>query len=226
MRLKTAQGNSLLGWSGLRSAAGADEAAQFLGRPKQVSDANNAFQRFKIFIYDSTDEFGSPTQAVLTFLNADTQRNPNPPLGIYRLVSIEFGRRCLERQLATGADRKLRRVSIRPKNFKLRRRSSPPHDFLSGRVAKPAKIWYNVYMRRVSKKIHLRPSLFWDVDPKTIDFKKHTRYVIERILDFGTIEELRWLVHYYSPRTIKRVLNEPRSVIFDKSRSLWSLIFQ
>ncbi|MBI4994134.1 hypothetical protein HZC21_00610 [Candidatus Peregrinibacteria bacterium] len=33
--------------------------------------------------------------------------------------------------------------------------------------------------------ITFRQSLFWDIDPKTIDLKKHKRYIIERILDFG-----------------------------------------
>lgn len=33
--------------------------------------------------------------------------------------------------------------------------------------------------------MRFRQSLFWDVDPKTIDPKKHAQYIIERILDFG-----------------------------------------
>ncbi len=38
-----------------------------------------------------------------------------------------------------------------------------------------------------------RQSLFWDVDPKTINPKKHARYIIERILDFSHDDEVRWL---------------------------------
>jgi len=30
-----------------------------------------------------------------------------------------------------------------------------------------------------------RQSLFWDVDPKTINQMVHARYIIERVLDFG-----------------------------------------
>ena len=33
--------------------------------------------------------------------------------------------------------------------------------------------------------MRFRRSLFWDVDPKTIDEKRHATYIIERILDFG-----------------------------------------
>jgi len=45
--------------------------------------------------------------------------------------------------------------------------------------------------------IKFRQSLFWDVDPKTIDPEKHSRYIIERILDLGEPEEVRWLFHQY-----------------------------
>ncbi|GEM_PF-6176582 len=39
-------------------------------------------------------------------------------------------------------------------------------------------------MKKRIKKIPFRQELFWDVDPKTIDPKRHARYIIERILDF------------------------------------------
>lgn len=69
-----------------------------------------------------------------------------------------------------------------------------------------------------------RQSLFWDVDPKIIDPKKHARYIIERILDFGTDEEVRWMHENYSHQEIKQVLETSR-VIHDKSRSLWEQIY-
>ncbi len=69
-----------------------------------------------------------------------------------------------------------------------------------------------------------RQSLFWDVDPKTIDPEKHARYIIERVLDFGDTEETRWLFNYYSKTEIKRVMELPRSQVNDKSKALWSLL--
>lgn len=71
-----------------------------------------------------------------------------------------------------------------------------------------------------------RASLFWDVDPKIVDPKKHARYIIERILEFGTDEEVRWLVHHYSSVVIKDALRRPRSVLHEKTKALWSLIYQ
>lgn len=74
------------------------------------------------------------------------------------------------------------------------------------------------------KVIRFRQSLFWDVDPKTIDPKRHARYIIERILDLGDLKETKWLAHYYSPALIKETLHRSR-VIHEKSKSLWRLLF-
>lgn len=75
------------------------------------------------------------------------------------------------------------------------------------------------------KQIRFRQSLFWDVDPKTIDPKKHARYIIERILDFGNDREVRWMANRYQGTTIRDILRSSR-VIHEKSKSLWNLIYQ
>ncbi len=77
---------------------------------------------------------------------------------------------------------------------------------------------------RTKKVMKFRPELFWDVDVKTIDPKKHARYIIERILDFGDLGEVRWAAHYYPHELITKTMRESR-VIDDKSRMLWSLVF-
>ncbi|MBI4128309.1 MAG: hypothetical protein HY459_04575 [Parcubacteria group bacterium] len=69
----------------------------------------------------------------------------------------------------------------------------------------------------------LRPSLFWDVDPKTIDLKRHARYVIERVLDFGNDKEVRWLWKTYSRDQIREVVATSR-VLHNQSRALWKLL--
>ena len=74
--------------------------------------------------------------------------------------------------------------------------------------------------------MHFRQSLFWDVDPKTIDTKKHARYIIERVLDFGRDEEVRWMFKQYSRKTISDVLHKPRSAVGPQSRALWDLILK
>lgn len=77
--------------------------------------------------------------------------------------------------------------------------------------------------RKVKKVMRFRQSLFWDVDPKTIDPKKHARYIIERIMDFGTDEEVRWMWHYY-PKSLLHDVAENSRVIHDKTRPLWLLL--
>lgn len=69
-----------------------------------------------------------------------------------------------------------------------------------------------------------RPSLFWDVDPAQIDPEKHSRYIIERIMDFGSDEEIRWMWRAYSREEMRRVLDLPRSPVHPKSRAFWKLM--
>lgn len=74
-----------------------------------------------------------------------------------------------------------------------------------------------------TKRLHKmprRPTLFWDVDPKTIDPKKHARYIIERIMDFGTDQEVRWMWSSYPHTLLRDVAKRSRS-LRDKTRVLW-----
>ena len=68
--------------------------------------------------------------------------------------------------------------------------------------------------------MHFRQSLFWDVNPKNINAKKHARYIIERILDFGNDREAQWLFKRYRKNTIKKVVDNSR-VLHPQSRTLW-----
>ncbi len=79
--------------------------------------------------------------------------------------------------------------------------------------------------RRANKKPRtaFRQSLFWDVDPKAIDPKKHAVYVIERILDFGDDAEVRWMWNYYEHALIRKVVEHSR-VLFPATRSFWGLM--
>ncbi|HBL39598.1 TPA: hypothetical protein DDZ10_02910 [Candidatus Uhrbacteria bacterium] len=74
-----------------------------------------------------------------------------------------------------------------------------------------------------TKRIPWRASLFWDADPKTIDPQKQAKYVIERVLDFGTDEEVRWLWKTYSRPVIRRVVSTSR-VLHPETRTLWSVL--
>lgn len=79
--------------------------------------------------------------------------------------------------------------------------------------------------KKTIKLIRFRPTLFWDVDPKTIDPKKHARYIIERILDFGKDREVRWMWYAYPHRVIRDVVKTSR-VLHPQTRALWNLLIK
>lgn len=74
-------------------------------------------------------------------------------------------------------------------------------------------------MKRIQS-IKLRSELFWDVDPKTIDFKKHAQYIIERVLEFGNDREVKWMWEFFSPRVINHVVEISRA-LRKETKPLW-----
>ena len=47
-------------------------------------------------------------------------------------------------------------------------------------------------------------ALFWDIDPKTLDLKKHARFIIERVLKKGSLEDWFYLKSIYRLDQIKK----------------------
>lgn len=44
----------------------------------------------------------------------------------------------------------------------------------------------------------LSSRLFWDVDPNEIDEQAHCRYIIQRVLERGTLDDIRATISYYT----------------------------
>ncbi len=65
-----------------------------------------------------------------------------------------------------------------------------------------------------------RPSLFWDVRPEDIDPAKHQRWIIARVLECGTWEEIRVLFRLYSVHTIRDAVAASRT-LRARSHDLW-----
>lgn len=73
--------------------------------------------------------------------------------------------------------------------------------------------------------LHLRQSLFWDVDVNSIDLQKHRASVIERIVSRGRFSEFKAMVNYYGKDVVKTVLLNARYL--DKlTLSFCSVIFE
>lgn len=56
------------------------------------------------------------------------------------------------------------------------------------------------------------PNLFWDCNPDLIDFKKNQRYVIERVLTRGFIEDFYILLKIYTPDEIRNALRKSKEL--------------
>lgn len=73
--------------------------------------------------------------------------------------------------------------------------------------------------------MNFRQALFWDVNPAKIDPKKNAAYIIERILDFGNDNEVKWLFKNYSKAMLKKTVATSRSLT-PRSKSLWTLVLK
>jgi len=66
--------------------------------------------------------------------------------------------------------------------------------------------------------------LFWDTDPKKINIKTHSLYILERILEMGSLKSMRWAQHMYSTSAILEITELSRS-ISEKSKNFWKVWF-
>lgn len=66
--------------------------------------------------------------------------------------------------------------------------------------------------------------LFWDVDSGSIDPKQSRRFILERILLRGDVDDVRWAQAFYGDDALKEVLLQART-IDKKSLSFWCFYF-
>jgi len=76
-----------------------------------------------------------------------------------------------------------------------------------------------------AKTIKFRQSLFWDVDPKSIDPNKNAQYVIERILDFGNDKEVKWMWDYYDKKLLKKIVAKSRCMR-PRTKNAWTIFLK
>ena len=58
----------------------------------------------------------------------------------------------------------------------------------------------------------LSQRLFWDVDPETIDERVHCRYVIQRVLERGSLEDIRATIARYTMPVVIAQAQQIRSL--------------
>ena len=71
---------------------------------------------------------------------------------------------------------------------------------------------------------HINTTYFWDIDLQKLDEVKSKRIIIERVMSFGTIQEIKLLKTYYG---VTEVIKNLRmlSYIDSKNLNFFSLLF-
>ena len=54
--------------------------------------------------------------------------------------------------------------------------------------------------------------MFWDIDPKKLDIIRHKRFIMERILQYGTPPEISWLLDTYKKKDIIQVVKQSKNI--------------
>lgn len=67
--------------------------------------------------------------------------------------------------------------------------------------------------------------LFWDIATKTLKPKKHSVFIIKRVMQFGDIEDWKVIRKIYSPGLLHSVVVKTRE-LDAKSKALWKVIIK
>ena len=65
---------------------------------------------------------------------------------------------------------------------------------------------------------------FWDVDFSKLDQKLYPRFIIERILEYGDREAVKWMQENFDLNMIKTVLANSKN-LSQRSANFWQLVF-
>lgn len=65
---------------------------------------------------------------------------------------------------------------------------------------------------------------FWDTDPLALDEERHNFFIIERLLELGDDDAIRWVVRKYPGEAIMDVLRNSRR-LSPRTANLWRLYY-
>lgn len=68
-------------------------------------------------------------------------------------------------------------------------------------------------------------TVFWDIKPGELDFKKQSNFVIPRVLEHGQLKDIKWLLKKYKAEKIKKVLCQSRN-LSEKTANFWAVYFK
>lgn len=68
--------------------------------------------------------------------------------------------------------------------------------------------------------------LFWDVDPAGLRWDEHASYIIPRVLEFGGLAEVRWVMTRYGlPRIHAFLKDEGHPELTLRTLAFWRAVF-
>ncbi len=65
---------------------------------------------------------------------------------------------------------------------------------------------------------------FWDYDFEKLTWKKYSFFIAERLLNYGNMEAIKWLLYISSRRFIKKVVKESKN-LDKKTKNFWETIY-
>jgi hypothetical protein len=68
-----------------------------------------------------------------------------------------------------------------------------------------------------------KKSLFWDVDREKLSYKIHWFFIIERVLEFGDINDLFWVKETFPEEKIRYTVLKSR-ILSDRTRSYFKAL--
>lgn len=66
---------------------------------------------------------------------------------------------------------------------------------------------------------------FWDVDFESLKIEENKKYILERILEMGDENAVKWMMENFSREEILKAINNNRK-ISPKSLNFWNLVLK
>ncbi len=66
--------------------------------------------------------------------------------------------------------------------------------------------------------------LFWDVDPAGISLPAHNDYVLERLMQRGGWDAMKWLRAHFEPEVLRDFLARKGQRLPPRERAYWALV--
>jgi len=73
--------------------------------------------------------------------------------------------------------------------------------------------------------VEILKNIFWEFDLSQLDFGKYSAFIIERILEKGREEHIKWMLRTYSQTQIESVL-ESSTNLSERTKGFWMLFYK